>query len=293
MTRRLGRRPLLITCAASLSLVGGRQALAAVPSLAAIEARHGGRLGVFVIETGSGRILAYRPDERFTMCSTSKLLLAAQVLSRVETGRESLARLVHYDTRDLSQAGYPDFLCPVTAANVQRGALTVGTLCRAMVEVSDNLAAILLMRTIGGPAALTGFLRSLGDDVTRSDRYEPASNAYDGPRDTTTPRAITTTMKTILLGSTFSRQSRELLESWMIDATPGLRRLRASFPSSWMVGDKAGTNGPDETNDVAIAWRPGHSPLLAAAYYDAPRVDADARDAALREIGAAIATWTG
>ena len=289
---RLGRRPLLITFAASLSLSGGPQALAAAPSLAAIEARHGGRLGVFVID-GSGRSLAHRPDDRFTMCSTFKPLLALQVLSRVETGRESLARLVHYDTGDLSRAGYPDFLCPVTAANVQRGALTIGALCQAMVEVSDNLAAILLMRTIGGPAGLTRFLRSLGDDVTRSDRYEPASDAYDGLRDTTTPRAITTTMRTILLGSTLSPESRELLESWMIDASSGLRRLRASFPSGWVVGDKAGTYGPDETNDDAIAWRPGHSPFLAAAYYDAPDREPDAREAVLREVGAAIVGWIG
>ena len=288
-----GRRPFIAAFSASLVLAAGPEGIAAEPSLAATEARRGGRLGVFAIDTGSGRTLSHRPDERFTTCSTFKPLLAAQVLSRVEQRWESLDRPVHYDERDLSLAGYPDFLCPVTALNVQHGALTIGTLCQAMVEVSDNLAAVLLMRTVGGAPGLTRFLRGLGDQVTRSDRYEPASDAYDGLLDTTTPRAITMSKKTLLFGPTLGPESRELLESWMIDSKPGLRRLRASFPPDWVVGDKAGTHGVDETNDYAIVRRTGHSPFLAAAYYDAPNMEPDAREAVLREVGAAIVEWIG
>ena len=158
--------------------------------IAPIEQGHGGRLGVFAIDTGSGRTLSYRSNERFTMCSTFKGLLAAQVLARVDAGTESLTRMLRYNENDLSAAGYPDYSCPVTAQSVKTGALTLGTLCQAIVEASDNLAAILLMRSVGGPAGLTSFIRSLGDGATRSDRYEPLSNSYDGELDTTTPRAF-------------------------------------------------------------------------------------------------------
>jgi beta-lactamase class A len=258
---------------------------AAESPIADIERRHGGRLGVFAIDTGSGRTLAYRADERFLMCSTFKGLLAAQVLSRVDAGKESLERLVHYAEKDLI------FTSPVTKANVKQGAMSVGALCQATVEVSDNTAAILLMRSVGGPESLTRFARSLGDNVTRSDRYEPTSNEYSGLLDTTTPRAIATSASRILLGDVLSAQSRRQLEDWMVACKPGLNRIRAALPADWLAGDRPGTSVEEETNDYAIVRPPGRAPLLVAAYYDAPGVSMELRETVLREAGQAFVKW--
>ncbi|MFM0126469.1 class A beta-lactamase [Paraburkholderia sediminicola] len=254
--------------------------------LADIERRNGGRLGVFAIDTGSGRTLAHRADERFLMCSTFKGLLAAQVLSRVDAGKEDLARLVKYTGKDLI------FTSPVTKAHVAEGAMSVGALCQAIVEVSDNTAAVLLMRSAGGPAGLTQFVRGLGDTVTRSDRYEPASNKYSGVLDTTTPRSITNSASKILLGNVLSPQSRAQLENWMIACKPGLNRLRAALPPDWIAGDRPGTSVEEETNDYAIVRPPGRAPLLIAAYYDSSALGMPAREAVLREVGAVFVTWT-
>lgn len=87
---------------------------AAESSIAEIERRHGGRLGVFAVDTGSGRTLSHRADERFLMCSTFKGMLAAQVLARVDAGKEQLGRLVHYSGRDLI------FTSPVTKEQSSR-----------------------------------------------------------------------------------------------------------------------------------------------------------------------------
>jgi beta-lactamase class A len=258
---------------------------AAESPLADIERHYGGRLGVFAIDTGSGRTLSHRADERFLMCSTFKGLLAALVLSRVDAGKEDLSRLVRYTERDLI------FTSPVTKANVARGAMSVGALCQAIVEVSDNTAAVLLMRSVGGPGALTQFVRSLDDTVTRSDRYEPDSNKYDGVLDTTTPRAMTQSAGKILLGNVLSSQSRRQLEDWMIACKPGLNRLRAVLPADWRAGDRPGTSVEEETNDYAIVRPPGRAPLLVAAYYDAPDVGMDARETVLREAGSVFVTW--
>jgi beta-lactamase class A len=258
---------------------------AADTSLADIERRYGGRLGVFAIDTGSGRTLAHRADERFLMCSTFKGLLAAQVLARVDAGKESLERPVHYSAKDLI------FTSPVTKANVAQGVMTVGALCQAIVEVSDNTAAILLMRSVGGPAALTQFVRSLGDNVTRSDRYEPTSNTYDGVLDTTTPRAIATSARRILLGDVLSAQSRHQLEAWMVSCKPGLKRIRAALPADWIAGDRPGTSVDEETNDYAIVRPPGRAPLLVAAYYDARDVSMEVRESVLREAGTVFVKW--
>lgn len=288
MTISITRRKLTLGLPVLISVGVTTPLLAAAASpIADIERRYGGRLGVFAIDTGSGRTLAYRADERFLMCSTFKGLLAALVLSRVDAGQEELNRMVPFTEKDLV------FTSPVTKANVGQGAMSVEALCQAILEVSDNTAAILLMRSIGGPAGLTQFIRSLSDTVTRSDRYEPKSNQYSGVLDTTTPRAITGSARKILLGDVLSPKSRDQLEGWMIACKPGLKRIRTALPPDWIAGDRPGTSLEEETNDYAIARPPGRAPLLVAAYYDAPKLSTDAREAVLHEAGSAFVKWAG
>lgn len=258
---------------------------AAESSLADIERRHGGRLGVFAVDTGSGRTLAHRADERFLMCSTFKGILAAQILARVDKGTERLDRLVHYTEKDLI------FTSPVTKANVAQGAMSIDALCRAVLVESDNTAAILLMRSAGGPAGLTQFVRGLGDTVTRSDRYEPESNRYSDVLDTTTPKAIATLAQRLLLGDALSASSRAMLERGMADCKPGLNRIRAVLPTAWQAADRPGTSVDRETNDYALVRPPGRAPLLVAVYYDAPGIGMNAREAVIREAGAVFVQW--
>lgn len=169
--------------------------------------------------------------------------------------------------------------------------MTVSALCQAAVEVSDNTAAILLMRSAGGPEGLTQFVHGLGDTITRSDRYEPASNRYDGALDTTTPRAIVQSARKILLGDVLSARSRQQLEDWMIASTPGRERIRAALPPDWRAGDRPGTSVERESNDYAIVRPPGRAPLLVAAYYDAPGRDMARREDVLHDAGVEFVKW--
>ncbi|WP_201028274.1 serine hydrolase [Mycolicibacterium brisbanense] len=164
MIRAIRRRNLMLGLPLLAGVFAAPRALSAPLSLAGVEQLHGGRLGVFALDTGSGRTLEWRADERFLMCSTFKGLLAGQILARIDSGREQLDRIVPYTRQDLL------FTSPVTQANAAYGALPVGTLLQAILEQSDNTAAVLLMRGAGGPAGLTQFVRELGDNVTRSDR---------------------------------------------------------------------------------------------------------------------------
>lgn len=264
---------------------GRRPAILSNPVLAEIEFKAGGRLGVFATDTATRRIWTWRGDERFTMCSTFKSLLAAQVLARVDAGEENLSRTIHYGPGEVI------FGSPVTAKHVDQGGLSIGTLTRAIVEASDNTAAILLMRAMGGPESLTRWLRSIGDDATRMDRYEPDANLHDPLLDTTTPRAIIITLRRILLGNLLSAKSRQMLEGWMIASTTGAGRLRAALPKDWIAGSKTGTSAARQTNDTAIIRPPGKRPLLLAVYYDAPYRNYDEREAVLREVGRAFVTW--
>ncbi len=258
--------------------------------IAAIEAAHGGRLGVAVMDTGSGRMAGRRAHERFPMCSTFKLLAVAAVLQRVDQGREKLDRWIPFGEKDFPD---PGFYAPVTRAHVKEGGMALSDLCAAAIEHSDNAAANLILAGLGGPWGYTRFVRSLGDPLTRLDRNEPTLNtAIAGDvRDTTTPAAMVRDLRAVLLGHALSAASRERLTGWLKACATGAKRLRAGLPSDWTVGDKTGTGDHGSTNDIAILWPPGHAPILAAAYYTGSKAPTPDREAVLAEAGRAIAAW--
>jgi beta-lactamase class A len=287
------RRSFLAALAASAACV---RALAAAPSteerltlankrLADIEAREGGRLGVFVRDTGTGATIEHRADERFPMCSTFKLLAAAAALKRVDQGAERLDRKIAYGPSDLLE------YAPIAKAHVAEGGMTVADLCAAAIDWSDNTAGNLVLQSIGGPAGFTQFARSLGDELTRLDRNEPTLNESlpGDPRDTTSPRAMSGTMQKVLVGDALSDASRSQLQTWLIGDKVGDKRLRAGLPPSWRIGDKTGTGDRGSTNAVAILWPPGRAPLIATVYYTGSPASVDARNAVHKEIGALIA----
>lgn len=146
--------------------------------------------------------------------------------------------------------------------------MTVEELCAAAVELSDNPAANLLLAQIGGPAGLTRYLRSIGDEVTRLDRNELAlnSNLRGDPRDTTTPYAMAHSVAGLVTGDVLSAAAREKLQSWLRASPTGARRIRAGIPRSWTAGDKTGTGANGAVNDVAVLWPPGRAPIVVAVY---------------------------
>jgi beta-lactamase class A len=199
---------LLLTFLTARAAFGENDAAARI---AAIETRIGGRIGVAALDTSNSKRVDYRQDERFAMCSTFKFLAAAGVMKRVDEKKEKLERFVPYGAKEILE------YAPVTKEHLKDGGMTLGALCAAAIEQSDNTAGNLLLNAIGGPAGLTNFVRTLGDRVTRLDRIEPELNsAIPGDeRDTTTPAAICSDMQRLLLGDVLSEASRRQLEHWL------------------------------------------------------------------------------
>ena len=276
------RRTILAGLTALVTLPAS-PAIAAEDGLAALETRHGGRLGVFALDTGTGRSLAHRADDRFLMCSTAKCAAVGAVLARVDAGTERLDRRIGYDAADVAVGYAPD-----TEAHLAEGGMSLEALCRAAVVRSDNGAANLVLASLGGPAAVTRFARGLGDDTTRFDRTEPTLNHSDGLLDTTTPRAFAATLRAMLLGEALSPASRTRLEGWMVACDTGLGRLRAGIPRGWTAGDKTGTAG-DNAGDVALLRPPGRAPIVVASYYEVPGRETTEREAVLKAVGALVA----
>ena len=289
---RLSRRSLLAALAVTAPSLRARAAPSAEENLSLannrlveIEAREGGRLGVFVRDTGTGATIEHRAGERFAMCSTFKLLAAAATLKRVDEGAERLDRTIAFGPSDLLD------YAPVAKAHVEQGGMTLADLCAAAIDWSDNTAANLILQAIGGPAGFTQFARSLGDNVTRLDRNEPSLNeaAPRDERDTTSPAAMAEDMRKVLLGDVLSDSSRRQLQTWLISDKVGDKRLRAGLPSSWRIGDKTGSGDQGSTNTIAILWRPERAPIIATVYYTESSAPTDARNAIHKEIGSLIA----
>jgi len=255
--------------------------------LTQIERASGGRLGVAVLDTGSGRRAGHREDERFPMCSTFKLLACAHVLARVDRGEERLDRRVVFGAQALVVNS------PVTRQHAGGEGMTMAQLCEAAITQSDNTAGNLLLASFGGPKAFTAYARSLGDTLTRLDRTETALNeALPGdPRDTTTPHAMLGNLHKLLLGPALSPASRAQLLRWLEANKTGDERIRARLPADWKVGDKTGAGERGSTNDIGILQPPRRAPILVTIYLTQTSAPAAARNAALASVGAAVAAW--
>jgi beta-lactamase class A len=283
---RLRRREALALGFASLGFPAAAKPDPFADGIGNLERNAGLKIGVVLLDTGSGRRLAHREHERFPMCSTFKLLLTAAILHRVDTDCEELTRRIAIREADLMPTS------PGTKPHVGKD-LPVEALCESAMIYSDNTAANLLLKAMGGPEGVTGFARHLGDKVTRLDHFELELNKVE-PRevhDTTTPAAMLANVQKLCLGQALSAPSRQRLTGWMLANTTGADRLKAGVPKSWKVGDKTGTWLPGGgVNDVAILWPPGRPPILVAAYtWGAPEKTMAQRNAVLAEIGGLVA----
>lgn len=233
----------------------------------ALEAEHGARLGVFAYNVRTRRSVRHRADELFPVCSLFKTLAVAAVLRDLDDG--VLDRRIHYTADEVVENS------DVTKDHVADG-MTVAELCAAAIQRSDNTAGNLLMRELGGPAAVTAFARSVGDRVTRLDRWEPELNSAEPWRvtDTTSPYAIGRTYARLLLGDVLADADRRRLTNWMLGTVTSANRFRAGLPPTWTVADKTGGGWYGADNDAGVAWTPDGSPVVLVVQLVKPDRDA-------------------
>ncbi|MNR99675.1 Beta-lactamase precursor [compost metagenome] len=259
--------------------------------LAKIETSVGGRLGVAAINTANGMHVQYRGDERFPLCSTFKLIVAAAILQRSTTDALILQKRIRYTQAEVAKSGY----APVTLKHLANG-MTIDELCAATLQYSDNAAANFLMKELGGPAAVTAYTRSIGDEVFRLDRWEPELNtAIPGDaRDTSTPVAMMQAVHKLALADALAPAQRAQLVSWLKGNTTGSKRILAGVADGWQVGDKTGTGAYGTTNDVGVIWPVHGAPIVTAIYFTQTEKAAAPRDdviaAATRVVVAGLMT---
>ncbi|MGB2078320.1 MAG: class A beta-lactamase [Vibrio sp.] len=237
------------------------------------------QIGVAIYQPQTADLWSYRGDERFPLTSTFKTLACAKVLSDVEQGKLSLT-----DSMTITPQQVLDY-APVTKNYIGKE-FSLNQACEAALTMSDNTAANQILTQIGGPKALTQYLQSIDDEVTRLDRYEPELNqARDGdPRDTTTPKAITLSLSKIILGDSLTPASRAQLIDWMEANKVADPLMRQVLPQGWRIADRSGAGGFGARSMTAIVW-PSHSDaFILSVYIKNTNKNMDIRNSVIREI---------
>lgn len=243
--------------------------------LCSLESSTHGRLGVCAINTLNNKSLCYRADERFPLCSTFKVMDVAAILKKSMTDPGLLEKRITYTKLDLAP-----YWNPITEQHVTEG-MTVEELCAAAMSYSDNSAANFLANQLGGPSAVTAFARSIGDTAFRLDHLEGngLGSAIPGDlNDTTTPEAMTKSLREIMLGTILSSTLREQLQRWFKANTTGNTCIRAGMPIGWTVGDKTGSGDYGTRNDIAVLWPTKGSPIVLSIYFTQFKKEAPKRD---------------
>ncbi|MFM9276530.1 class A beta-lactamase [Paenibacillus jiagnxiensis] len=222
-----------------------------------LESKFEARLGVYALDTGTGKEIAYRGDERFAYASTFKALAAGSIL-RQASGND-LDKVIKYSKDDLVTYS------PITEQHVDTG-MTLSEICDAALRFSDNTAGNLLLKELGGPEGFEKAMREIGDTVIMPERYETELNeAVPGDtRDTSTPKALVQSLKVLAVDDSMPADKQELLINWMKGNTTGDELIRAGVPEGWEVGDKTGAASYGTRNDLAIVWPPDREPIIIA-----------------------------
>ena len=244
-----------------------------------LEARHGGRLGVTGLDIGTQRRVSWRGQERFSFCSTFKAFLAVAVMERVQRDEEQLDRAVPVVRRDMIPHA------PVTEKAIGR-TLTIRQLMQAAVEVSDNPAANILIREMGGIAVWRAWWPTFGDTTTVISRLEPDLNTAlpDDPRDTCLPDQTLANIRELAFGDRLTPEHDQMIQSWLTASPTGPNRNKAGAPQGWTVAHKTGTGANGTANDIGVAFPVSGSPVVLATYFTgATQANDDQRDAVIAE----------
>ncbi|QYX63732.1 class A beta-lactamase [Shewanella putrefaciens] len=247
--------------------------------------RQGWNIGVSVIENSSNNVYSINGDERFSTNSTVKALACAIVLSKVDKNAASLNDAMMINERDV--VSHSPVMKEFIGIKV-----TLADACKATMTYSDNTAANFAIKKSGGPEGITSFLRSMGDDITRADRYEPdlSTNPDGDLRDTSTANAMAANFNKLLLGNILSTQSKEQLKNWMMGNKVADNMLRLVLPTGWEIADRTGANSYGARGIISMVWSESQQPLIISIYIKKEKTSIEEREKVISEIGRVIFT---
>jgi beta-lactamase class A len=222
------------------------------------------------------------------MQSTFKFPLALAVLHQVELGKLQLDQPVRFLKSDRSETFSP-LQQEFPEADVD---VPLRKIIKLTVETSDNTAADIQLRLIGGPAVLQQYLNSLGLSAVHQQDSEHTLHGDQKLqyRDYAEPAAMVSLLRLFADHPPLNPEHTALLNGWMLEATSGSKRIKGLLPVGTPVAHKTGSSGVEwgiipATNDVGLITLPDGRRLALAVFV----TDAHANQDTCEHVIAAIA----
>ncbi|MDX2181898.1 MAG: class A beta-lactamase [Bryobacteraceae bacterium] len=253
-----------------------------------------GVVGATAIHLETGRRSSIRGAEPFPMASTVKVPIAVQLFGLIDEGKMTLTREIRLAASDL----HPGSGVLTQLFKRPGVVLSVHNLLELMLLISDNSATDILLREVGGPAAVNARMAKLGIKGIRVDgstqelilrwRADRDAKFADDPKDTSTPDGMADLLVKLHRGKLLSKRSTDTLLDVMRRCQTGDARLKGILPPGTEVMHKTGTIG-GTVDDVGIVVLPeGRGHVAVAAFVKGPGAATSAqRERALAEIARA------
>jgi beta-lactamase class A len=242
------------------------------------------------------------PHNHSPMQSVFKLPLALTVLHLMDTGEllpsqlgESISKKLDRTVRFLPEDRIPHAYSPLqdrySEANVD---VSLRELIELIAGQSDNAASDVLLRIIGGPAVVQGYVRSLG--ITGFQLQDGEQGLHRDPtaqyRNWIEPAAAVQLLERLITNPPLSSEANDFLLQTLAASTTGPNRLRAGLPTGTVLAHKTGTSGEHDgkaeaTNDIGLITLPDGRRLAVAVFVTDARASEATRDSVIARIGRA------
>lgn len=245
--------------------------------LKTLEHKLDGEIGLYAIDTNSGKIISYRGNQTFPFESTFKLM--------------GVAALLHYNqSKPVLQKRLfikPEQLVmwhPISGLYINQK-VSLQTLAEGAISYSDNTAINMIIRELGGLDKINHFARMVGNNTFNLKHYEVNLNSNpNNNEDSSTPKDMALSLQNILLGNVLSEHNKQLLFQWMRNNTTGYGRIRAGVPLGWAVADKTGSGSYGVANDIGLVWSPSCKPIILSIYTHQNKQAAIAQDDVIAKV---------
>lgn len=253
------------------------------------------RVGVAVVDMKTGELTEVNGRENFPLQSVFKFHIAAKVLDEVDHGKFRLDQQVAIQASEILE----DTWSPLRDEHGRKDmSMRLDSLIYYMISVSDNNAADILLRRVGGPEAVNGYVRSLGISGTQIQvNEEQMHQDWETQfRNVATPVSVSEILKKFFLREFLSGDMHNFLWAQLAHSSTGKNRLRAGAPEGSTVAHKTGTSGRNAeglsaaTNDAGIILLPSGQAYIITVFVADSQGSDEVNEKVIADIARAVTT---
>jgi beta-lactamase class A len=255
-------------------------------ALAELSTEAGGTLSMSCSLPGTALPCDLNPSGKAPMQSVFKLPLALTALHLVEQGKFTLNQPIHFQPSDRIPHAYSPLQDKYPDANVD---VPFRELLQMAVSLSDNVAADIVMRVIGGPGIVERYVKSIA--ITGFQLKDNEAALHHDPsaqyRNWMSPQAAIQLLRRLADHPPLNSNHLALINTWLQETNRAPNRIKGLLPPGTVVLHKPGSSDA-VSNDIGLIQMPDGRYLAIAIFLTDSRLDEAARDAIIAKAARAI-----